>query len=103
MDPRATRSALERREPPPHQRMLEEMIEIKSSSEEKSARIERQKQRAVDEVEEARSERAVKMARLRTLRLVKEASEKRAANQKTNGTPATAKTPRRLPQAHRRG
>ena len=79
------------------------MIEIKSSSEEKSARIERQKQRAVDEVEEARSERAEKMARLRTLRLVKEASEKRAANQKTNGAPATAKTPRRLPQAHRRG
>jgi len=76
---------------------------MKSRTEEKFARIQRQKERALDEVEEVRSQRAEKIARLRTLRLVKEASEKRAAETGPNGNAAPRKKPRQLPQAHRRG
>lgn len=95
-------SDLRRRRTKSSKRKIPAMIEIKSRIEEKSARIQRQKERALDEREEARSERAEKIARLRSLRLVKEASEKIAADRSANGSAGTKKRPRRLPQAHRR-
>jgi hypothetical protein len=79
------------------------MIEMKSRTEEKFARIQRQKDRALDEVEEVRSQRAEKIARLRSLRLVKEASEKRAAEPRPNGDAGLRKKPRQSSRAQSRG
>ncbi len=69
------------------------MVEsVKSRAEEKFAAIQKKDQKALKEKEAALQARAEHMASLRTLRLAKEAADKKAAKKKK---------PSRLPQAHR--
>lgn len=86
------------------------MITIKSSAEEKSARMLRQQERVEKEREEAQYKRAEKVARLRSLRLARDVSDKKDADKKTNdkangkanGKAAAQNSPPQFPQAHRR-
>ena len=78
------------------------MITIKSSAEEKSARVQRQQERVEKEREEARHKRAEKVARLRSLRLARDAHEETAPDNKANGKAAVETAIPQFPQAHRR-
>ncbi len=70
---------------------------VKSSAEEKFAAIQKKNKKALNEKETARQERAEHVARLRALRLAKEAADKEDAEKAA----AKKKKPSRLPQAHR--
>ncbi len=75
----------------------------KSRAEEQFAAIQKKDKQALKEKEKARQESADHVARLRALRLAKEAADKKAA-EKAAAEKAAAKTkkPSRSPQAHRR-
>ncbi len=74
------------------------MVEsVKSRAEEKFAAIQKKDQKALKEKEAALQERAEHVARLRDLRLAKEAADKETAEKAA----AKKKKPSRLPKAHR--
>ncbi|MFQ5783322.1 MAG: hypothetical protein ACE5H8_00680 [Alphaproteobacteria bacterium] len=77
-------------------------MSVKSRAEEQFAAIQKKAKQALKEKEKARQEIAERVARLRTLRLAKEAADKEAAEE-ADAEKAAAKTkkPSRLPQAHR--
>ncbi len=70
---------------------------VKSSAEEKFAAIQKKDKKALNEKETARQERAEHVARLRALRLAREATDKKAAEKAA----AKSKKTSRLSQAHR--
>ena len=70
----------------------------KSRAEERFAATQKKDKQALNEKEKARQEEAENVARLRALRLAKEAADKKAAEKAA----AKNKKPSRLPQAHRR-
>ena len=75
----------------------------KSRAEEQFAAIRKKDKQPLNENEKAQQERAENMARLRALRLAKEAADKEAAEKAdTEKAAANNKKPSRLPQAHRR-
>ncbi len=69
----------------------------KSRAEERFAATQKKDKQALNEKEKARQEEAENVARLRALRLAKEAADKKAAEKAA----AKNKKPSRLPQAHR--
>ena len=69
----------------------------RSRAEERFAATQKKDKQALNEKEKARQEEAENVARLRALRLVKEAADKKAAEKAA----AKNKKPSRLPQAHR--
>ncbi len=71
---------------------------VKSRAEEQFAATQKKNKPALKEEEKARQERAEHVARLRALRLAKEAADKKAAEKAA----AKNKKPSRLPRAHRR-
>ena len=75
----------------------------KSRAEEQFAAIKKKDKQSLNENEKARQERAEHTARLRALRLAKEAADKEAAEKAdTEKAAAKNKKPSRLPQSHRR-
>ena len=75
----------------------------KSRAEEQFAAIKKKDKQSLNENEKAQQERAENMARLRALRLAKEAADKEAAEKAdTEKAAAKNKKPSRLPQSHRR-
>ena len=70
---------------------------VKSKAEEHFAAIQKKDKQALKEREKARQERAEHVANLRTLRIAKEADDKKAAEKAA----AKSKKSSRLPQAHR--
>ena len=74
----------------------------RSRAEEQFAATQKKDKQALKEKEKARQERAEHVAKLRALRLAKEAADKKAA-EKAAAEKAAAKNkkPSRLPQAHR--
>ena len=76
---------------------------VKSRAEEQFAATQKKDKQALKEKEKARQESAEHVARLRALRLAKEAADKKAA-EKAAAEKAAAKSKKssRLPQAHRR-
>jgi len=78
------------------------MISIKSRAEEKSARLQSRQDRATEEREEAQSKKAEKIARLRSLRLAREATGINDSDGDANEREAGEKKPPQLPQSHRR-
>ena len=87
----------------PKQRIAEMLKSGKSRAEEQFAAIQKKDKQALKEKEKARQESAEHVARLRALRLAKEAADKKAA-EKAAAEKAAAKTkkPSRSPQARRR-
>ena len=79
------------------------MVEsVKSRAEEKFAAIQKKDKQAMNEKKKALQERAEHRARLRALRLAKEAADKKAAEEAAaEKAAAKKKKPSRLPQAHR--
>ena len=74
---------------------------VKSRAEEKFAAIQKKDKPALKEKEKALQERAEHVARLRALRLAKEADDKEAADKEAaEKAAAKKKKPSRLPQAH---
>jgi colicin import membrane protein len=80
------------------------MVEsVKSKAEEKFAAIQKKDKEALKGKKKALQERAEHVARLRALRLAKEAADKKAAEEAAaEKTAAKNKKPSRLPRAHRR-
>ncbi len=75
---------------------------VKSRAEEQFAEIQKKDKQALNEKEKALQERAEHVARLRALRLAKEAADKKAAEEAaTEKTAAKKKKSSRLPRAHR--
>ena len=75
---------------------------VKSRAEEQFAAIQKKDKQALKEKEKALQERAEHVARLRALRLAKEADDKKAAEEAAaEKAAAKNKKPSRLPQAHR--
>ncbi len=70
----------------------------RSRAEEHFTATQKKDKQALNEKEKARREEAKHVARLRALRLAKEAADKKAAEKAA----AKNKKPSRLPQAHRR-
>ena len=93
--------ALERCEEP-RQRITEMWESVRARAEEQFAATQKKVKRVLNEKEKARQESATHVARLRALRLAKEAADKKAA-EKAAAEKAAAenKMPSRLPQAHR--
>ncbi len=79
------------------------MVEsVKSRAEEKFAAIQKKDKQTLKEKEKALQERTEHVARLRALRLAKEAADKKAAEETAaEKTAAKNKKPSRLPQTHR--
>jgi hypothetical protein len=78
-------------------------ISAKSRAESAFAATRTKENRALTEMQEARRERAEHVAKLRTLRLAKEAADKEeAAKAAGPKTPSSDEWPMNLPQAHRR-
>ncbi len=76
---------------------------VKSRAEEQFAATQKKDKQALKEKEKARQEMAEHVARLRALRLAKEAADKEAAEAAAaEKAAAKRKKPSRLPQAHRR-
>ncbi len=71
---------------------------VKSRAEEQFAAIQKKDKQALTEKKKAQQEIAERVARLRALRLAKEAADKEAAEKAA----AKNKKPSRLPQVHRR-
>ncbi len=69
----------------------------RSRAEEQFTATQKKDRQALNEKEKARQEEAENVARLRALRLAKEAADKKAAEKAA----AKNKKPSRLPQAHR--
>ncbi len=75
---------------------------VKSRAEEQFAATQKKDKQALTEKEKARQERAEHVAKLRALRLAKEAADKEAAEEAAaEKAAAKNKKPSRLPQAHR--
>ncbi len=75
---------------------------VKSRAEEKFAAIQKKDKQAPKGKAKALQERAEHVARLRALRLAKEADDKKAAEEAAaEKAAAKNKKPKRLPQAHR--
>ena len=74
---------------------------VKSKAEEQFAAIQKKDKQALKEREKARQERAEHVANLRTLRIAKEADDKKAAEEAAEKAAAKNKKSSRLPQAHR--
>ncbi len=79
------------------------MVEsVKSRAEEKFAAIQKKDKEAINEKKKALQERAEHVARLRVLRLAKEAADKEAADKEAaEKAAAKKKKSSRLPRAHR--
>ncbi len=76
---------------------------VKSRAEEQFAATQKKDKQALKEKEKARQEMAEHVARLRALRLAKEAADKEAAEAAAaEKAAAKNKRPSRSPQAHRR-
>ncbi len=74
----------------------------RSRAEEQFAATRKKDKQALKEKEKARQDRAEHVARLRALRLAKEAADKKAADKAAAEKPAAKNTkPSRLPQARR--
>ncbi len=78
------------------------MMSVKSRAEEQFAATQKKDKQALKEKEKARQESAEHVARLRALRLAKEAADKEAAEEAAaEKAAAKYKKPPHLPQAHR--
>ena len=73
-----------------------------SRAEEQFAATQKKDKQPLKEKEKARQEMAEPVARLRALRLAKEAADKEAAAAAAEKAAAKNKKPSRLPQSHRR-
>ncbi len=75
---------------------------VKSRAEEQFVATQKKDKQPLKEKEKARQEMAERVARLRALRLAKEAADKEAAAAAAEKAAAENKKPSRLPQSHRR-
>ncbi len=75
---------------------------VKSRAEEQFAATQKKDKQALKEKEKARQEMAEHVARLRALRLAKEAADKEAAGGRRRESRRQEQKPSRLPQSHRR-
>ncbi len=85
------------------QKITEMWKSVKSRAEEQFAASQKKAKQALTEKEKAYQEMVERVARLRALRLAKEAADKEAAEEAdAEKAAAKNKKPSRLPQAHRR-